>query len=213
MDDLTRMIKAGLEAFAIPHTSTTILHLRNYIELFWSWNSVFRLTAEPTKGDLVKNQLADSLTIYRLLTSTGPLVDIGSGAGFPALVVKLLHPNKEMWLVEAKAHKANFLRDVQRSLGLRDLVIWEGRAEEVIKEESLDSRCRECTTKAFGNLEKFLEISFPLLCDGGSALAMVGSFYPVRNELLSLYSGPIVHKVRNPFKDRKRTILQFSKHC
>jgi 16S rRNA (guanine527-N7)-methyltransferase len=216
MNEVIDVTRAGLYALGVDCSETTLLQFSDYVALLWSWNSVFRLTGERSKRELAKNQLLDSLSIHRFISPSYPLIDIGSGAGFPGIVLKILWSKKEIWLVEANRRRVNFLRDVQRSLGLKNLVVWEGRGEELEGEKSLLAYFRESTTKAFGNIEKFLEISLPVLSYEGSAVAMTGEVSSIGNrfrkgEKLSGYSNPIIHEIRLPFGHKSRTIVQFFK--
>ena len=211
--EIGELTRGGLRALGIKHNATALRMFREYVDVLWTWNRVFRLTAEGSKREFVKNQLFDSVSIHQMVSPDAPMIDIGSGTGLPGIVLKILCPDKEVWLVEPNRRRANFLRDAQRSLGLRGLVIWEGRGEDLKEEKSAFSYFGESTAKAFGDVKKFLKISFPLLIESGSALAMTRAEFEgfSRSGSCPDFTDPIVHKLAIPGKRHPRTVLQFIK--
>ena len=108
----------------------------------------------------------------RFLSKSGRLLDVGSGAGFPGLPVKILLPESEVFLVESQRKKANFLREVIRQLDLQRVSVIQERLERIHPEDS--GSFDEVVTRAFGSPEVFLKLSFPLLHPGGSSIIMHG---------------------------------------
>ena len=99
-------------------------------------------------------------------------MDIGSGAGFPGIPIKIALPKKKLFLVEPQRKKANFLRALVRELKLEETTVIEERAEKLVPEDTgfLD----EVVSRAFGSPEVFLTASASLLRPGGLALIMHG---------------------------------------
>ena len=100
-----------------------------YIDLILRYQKQTNLTGFSTASGLVDNMIVDSLQIVRVMTPVGPLVDVGSGAGFPAMPLKILFPDVEMHLVEPRTKRYAFLGLVVRSLGLDRISVHGERIE------------------------------------------------------------------------------------
>jgi 16S rRNA (guanine527-N7)-methyltransferase len=127
---------------------TELNHISTYIDILLRWNSRINLTAIRDPEEIVTRHFGESLFVARQLFPTGadagtatlgrseqspapPVADIGSGAGFPGVPIKLWAPNIALTLIESNHKKATFLREVARSLILTDVNILNVRAEEV----------------------------------------------------------------------------------
>lgn len=99
-------------------------------------------------------------------------MDVGSGAGFPGIPLKIIFPKKEVILVEPQRKKANFLREVIRTLKIDGMKVIEERAEKL--DTNKIGLFSEVVTRALGSPDLFLRISFPLLTTGGQSLIMHG---------------------------------------
>ena len=103
---------------------------RAYLAALARWERIGRLTGYASPALRVRHLLVESLMLLRVVPPPGPpLLDIGSGAGVPGLIVKLARPAWEVVLLEATRRRVNFLRDVSRRLGLTGVTVEEGRAE------------------------------------------------------------------------------------
>jgi 16S rRNA (guanine527-N7)-methyltransferase len=103
---------------------------RAYLAALERWERIGRLTGYGSVALRVRHLVVESLMLLRAVPLPGaPLLDIGSGAGVPGLIVKLARPAWEVVLLEASRRRVNFLRDVSRRLGLAGITVTEGRAE------------------------------------------------------------------------------------
>jgi len=136
-----------------------------YIDLILHYQKQTNLTGFSTPQALVDNMILDSLQILRVLTPTGPLVDVGSGAGFPAVPLKILFPDVEMHLVEPRTKRYAFLGLVQRQLGLSGLIIHGTRIENAGL-----TNIKTAISKAFAPPAEWLEICRPW-ADSGARVA------------------------------------------
>ncbi len=161
---------------------------RVYMAELMTWNRRVNLTALRTERDIVLKHFVDSLTPLSLIPEGSRILDIGSGAGFPGIPLKIVEPSFCLLLVDAKRKKVHFLKHIIRTLGLTGIT-----AEQV----HLDSRVagsphfREkadvVISRAFSDLCSFLDLSFLLLRPGGLAIAMKGK--NVQRELETAFSG------------------------
>jgi 16S rRNA (guanine527-N7)-methyltransferase len=104
--------------------------LRAFAALLNIWNRRFNLVSCASASQLVDRHLLDSLTVNPLLDGASTIVDLGSGAGFPGVPLSIIHPETVVALVEPRRRRANFLREVRRTLRLENLRVVDRRAEE-----------------------------------------------------------------------------------
>lgn len=146
---------------------------KQYLELFVRWNRVHRMTALSSPAAIVDDLFIDSLLLMKLLPVHRPLalVDIGAGAGIPGLPLRLADPGTTLTLVEAKRKRVSFLLAAQRELGLADVVVVEGRAEEVVlRQPALSGAFDVAVARAVGPIGELLPIALPYLRPGGQLL-------------------------------------------
>jgi len=107
--------------------------LSGYLDLLVRWNARTNLTAIRSPEEMVRRHFGESLFAAGHLGDPAPttLLDLGSGAGFPGVPIALLHPEIAVTLAESQNKKATFLREVSRTLGLRNVEVWAGRAEDL----------------------------------------------------------------------------------
>ena len=107
--------------------------LLTYLDLLWRWNAKVNLTAVRDANSIVVRHFAESLFaadhLFRSRTASGSLIDVGSGAGFPGLPIKIRRPDLSVVLVESQSRKATFLKEVVRALSLDGVEVYGGRAE------------------------------------------------------------------------------------
>jgi 16S rRNA (guanine527-N7)-methyltransferase len=132
------------------------------------------LVSLQSELDLPVRHFIDSLTVLPYLPAgSGTLLDIGSGAGFPAIPVKIFRKDLHVTLLEASRKKCSFLKEVIRRLGLRDVEILNCRLEELLKKAPLPSFDR-IVSRATLKLPVLVALGVPLLKPGGILAAMKG---------------------------------------
>jgi 16S rRNA (guanine527-N7)-methyltransferase len=148
--------------------------LRIYIERLMLWNSRVALVSQTAPREIVCKHFADSLFAARSCRNSDRIIDLGSGAGFPGLVIAIAVPEATVCLVEARRKKASFLNEVIAAARVNNARAVEARIERLSAEE----QHRRCYTVAFSRalsgLVEFLRFARPLLCDHGRAIAMKG---------------------------------------
>jgi len=105
--------------------------MAEYLDLLLRWNARTNLTAIREPEEIVRRHFGESLFAAANLGQPMPdtLLDLGSGAGFPGLPIAMAHPDLAVTLAESQNKKSTFLREVVRTLGLRNVEVWAGRAE------------------------------------------------------------------------------------
>jgi 16S rRNA (guanine527-N7)-methyltransferase len=148
---------------------------RVYCEELSRWTQVARLTGYRSKGEQVQHLVVESLLLLSALPDdAGPLLDIGSGAGAPGLVLKLARPEWVVGLVEANRRRANFLRHVIRTLRLDGIEVHAERAEILAREPSLSGAFRTVTLRAVAAPEDAASLARPFLGPEGVVVIPVG---------------------------------------
>lgn len=171
-------------AIGVPLGDEAIARLQHYRDLLFEWNGRMNLTAirEPDEAErvLFLDGLAMIPSLDRIMgsgrgSSAGAaLIDIGSGAGFPGLVLKIARPGLDVTLVDATAKKVSFLNAVIAELGLRDVRTVHGRAETLGQDGHYRGQFALATARAVAPLPVLVEYVVPLLRLGGTALLPKG---------------------------------------
>lgn len=166
---LAAQLAAGVAELGVGVGPEAQKKLLAYLELMAKWNRVYNLTALRNPGEWVTHHLLDSLSV--LPHVRGPcVVDVGSGAGLPGLVLAVARPDWQIVSVEAVDKKAAFQRQVAAELALANVRIEGCRVEEV----SLDPGADTVISRAFSSLADFVGLTRHLLKGGGQWAAMKG---------------------------------------
>jgi len=155
-----------LEPFAVTLTSGQMAQLQTYLELLLRWNAKINLTAIRRAEDCVTRHFGESLYLARWAQLEGRLLDIGSGAGFPGLALKIPFPDLAVTLLEPTAKKRAFLKEVTRACEFQGVEVSSQRLEEFVANEprpSFDS----ATSRAVGHFDKLLPLAVRCLRPGG----------------------------------------------
>ena len=151
-----------------------------YESLLIEWNSRFNLTAITNPKDIAIKHFLDSLTCILAMGSptAGRMIDVGSGAGFPGLPIKIACPQMRLTLVESTGKKIDFCRMVVENLGLKEVEVIHARGEEVGHWDSHREAYDWAVARAVATLPVLVEYLFPLIRVGGMAIAQKGETGP-----------------------------------
>ena len=139
------------------------------------WNRTHNLTAITDPVEVREKHLVDSLTLLPLLAGAARLLDFGSGAGFPALPLKLVCPALEVVSVDAVGKKIAFQRHVARTLKLSGFTAIHGRAEDLPGSPLCTIGFDIVTARALGSLSMLAKLAAPVLVPKGRLIAMKGA--------------------------------------
>ena len=156
--------------------SPLVQGIQSYVGLLLQWNRSISLTAVTDPEEIVRFHFGESLFAASCVPiAGGRLADVGTGAGFPGLPLKMLIPSLDLTLIESNAKKATFLAEVVRRLGLDGVHIFRGRMDEFKGGPDLtSSRFDVITARAFGQFEHLLAWSRPHLSDSGKIALWLG---------------------------------------
>ncbi len=167
---LEQRIKSGLDALDISYGDDAINKLVDYLSLLQEWNKTHNLTAVDDLEEMLSVHIFDSASIRPYIK--GPtLLDVGSGAGLPGMIIAILSPALEVTSVETRNKKAQFQMFVANKLKLKNFTVENVRIEEFQAVEKFDN----ITARAFSSIDDLVEGSKHAISPNGRWLAMKGT--------------------------------------
>lgn len=155
-------------------TDEMIIKFQKYLDLLMEWNQKINLTALKTEEEIIEKHFYDSLLMAEEIKfDDQSLLDVGTGAGFPGIPLKIVFEDLFVTLLEPTLKRVNFLDIVIKELGLKKIVTINKRAEDYVKDAR--SYYDLVTARAVSRLNMLLELCMPLVKVDGLFLAMKGS--------------------------------------
>lgn len=206
----------NLKLLNIDITPIQIEQLEKYYNILTTENKKYNLTAITEKEQVYLKHFYDSLTITKIIKlSNQTLCDIGTGAGFPGVVLQIIYPNLKVTLIESNQKKCNFLTTLKNELDLKNLTIINSRAEDYSKNnrEIFDI----VTSRAVAPLKHLLEYSIPLVKVNGNYIAMKSNIDNEINNIDNYYQKLNITKEQEikfnlPIENSLRTLILYKKH-
>lgn len=163
----------NLLSFGIELDDIKLEQFHKYYELLIEWNRNINLTAITEYGDVLTKHFLDSLAIVKTIDCkrTLSLIDVGTGAGFPGIPIKIVFPNIKVTLLDSLKKRVNFLDEVIKNLSLTDIEAIHGRAEDFAKEDKLREQYDISVSRAVANLSTLSELCLPYVNVNGKFIA------------------------------------------
>lgn len=146
-----------------------------YMDLLIEWNEKINLTAITNRKDILVKHFIDSLTIQRYLGDAVNIIDVGTGAGFPGIPIKIVNPNLKVVLVDSLNKRINFLQEVIKKLNLDNIEVIHARAEDLGQNKKYREAFDIVTSRAVANMSVLSEYLLPLARVNGKCICMKGS--------------------------------------
>jgi len=208
---ISELNKLGIEI-----NEDKLTKLDTYYKLLIEENNKYNLTNITEEEQVYLKHFYDSLTIIKIINlSNQKLCDIGTGAGFPGLVLKIIFDNLDLTLVEATSKRCNFLKIIVDKLNLKNVKIINERAEIYSKNER--EQFDIVTSRAVAPLKHLLEYSIPLVKVDGYYIAMKGN---IEKEIINIdnyYKKLDITKINEikfnlPIENSVRTLIKYKKN-
>lgn len=182
-------------------------------------NRVMNLTAITEPQEFAIKHIIDSLSVWddKILQGVETLADIGTGAGFPAIPLKIFKPHLKLCLIDSLAKRTEFLKRVVAELELDSVEIFHGRAEELAKQKIFRERFDIATSRAVARLNILAEYCLPFVKVGGKFIALKGKNFreeldEARAAIKILGGGEIfIREIKLPVLDEKRAVIYIDK--
>lgn len=211
---LIEILEKGSVELGISLTEGQTKAFIKYLRELQSWNKKINLTSITGEKEIIIRHFLDSITLARHISGLDSLLDIGSGAGFPGLPLKIALPSLKVTMLDTVEKKVHFVRHIIRTLGLKDAIALSGRVEAPELLERLSSSFDCVTSRAFTELKAFVALAAPYLRPKGVILAMKGP--AVEEELRETgpvegFSAPEVIRIEVPFSGRTTSLVLLRK--
>ncbi len=207
-------------------SAEAIERLVHYFSELKKWNRAINLVAKTGDEPILENHFLDSLSLLPLLEKwgfPGPLLDVGSGAGFPGLALKAAIPELQVTLLEPRGKRVSFLKNIIRTLDLDKIQVLTARLEPEGKlqfsGEKPDNRTKDLpphpviTSRAFTQIPAFLELVHPICPPGGKVICMRGKIdvHLIRQEITANWQLAEKRIFKLPYSEAPRSLLVFSR--
>ena len=153
-----------------------ISQFKIFYDLLTEWNSKMNLTTITDPGDVILKHFADSLALAHFLPlKDQKMIDLGTGAGFPGIPLKIFLPDLQITLADSLLKRLRFLDTVIQDLGLNGIKTVHGRAEDLARQAELRDSFDLCVSRAVANMRVLCEYCLPFVRTGGSFIAYKGA--------------------------------------
>ena len=222
--DIEEILVENKDEVCVPLSAETILSFRKYAEMLKEKNKVMNLTSITDDEGIALKHFIDSLTIASYVDEEQSkvkgrkvsLIDVGTGAGFPGIPLKINKPDLDLTLLDSLAKRLTFLKEVCGELGLENVKFVHSRAEDAGKDKKYREKFDIAAARAVANLPVLCEYCLPFVRKGGCFIAMKGKLEEELKDAekaISILGGKIetVKEFQLPGTDADRTIVVIRK--
>jgi len=177
---MEKLVQEARTLFNVHLTGRQVLSLITYERELMGWNRKFNLTAIRDQESIRTKHFLDSLSCVQAWQAQPPnrLVDVGTGAGFPGIPLKIIYPGMKITLVESVGKKAMFCQHIVRVLGLENVEVIQARAEDLGQKAEHREKYDCAVARAVAQMNVLVEYLLPLVKIGGMVLAQKGESAP-----------------------------------
>jgi len=203
----TNSFKSNLDALGITLTEKQIEQFLIYYEMLVEWNEFMNLTAITEYDEVMKKHFIDSISLIKAydVTKSASVIDVGTGAGFPGLALKIAYPNLQVTLLDSLNKRIQFLNEVISKLGLEGVETIHGRAEDFAKPGKLREKYDLCVSRAVANLSTLSEYCLPFVKVGGQFISYksekITEEMSAAGNAIRLLGGKVVNQVEFQLPD------------
>ena len=170
------IVRSGADAMGIGVSSSLMKKISRFAEILSDWNKRINLTAISDPEEVAVKHFLDSMAALPFIPEKGRLLDIGSGGGFPGLVLAIFRPSLQVTSIDGIRKKVSFQQHIIRTLCLKNAVALHARAEALAEanRSSAEYFYDVIVSRALGSLDLFIHLSLPLLARDGTMIAYKG---------------------------------------
>jgi len=194
-----KILIEGASQLGIKISQQKVEQLIHFLEQVLLWNKIHNLTAIDSFSEGIKKHLLDSLSILNFVNK-GKILDVGSGAGFPGIVIAIMRDDVEVTSIDSVGKKCRFMEHARLDLNLTNFNVVNDRVEKYKTKECFN----QIVSRAFATFEDTKKLTIHLVCSEGEYLFMKGKHYKME----SISEDFIENKVNLPFVSEERFIIQ-----
>lgn len=208
-----------LHELDIRYTNEMLEQFQKYYDILIEWNKVMNLTGITEYDEVISKHFIDSLSIVKAIdmNQISNLIDIGTGAGFPGIPIKIVFPHVKVTLLDSLNKRVKFLDAVIKEVEIKDINAVHGRAEELAKQKNYREKYELCVSRAVANLASLSEYCLPFVNVGGNFISYKSG--DIEDELhtsknaIKILGGKIieVNKFQLPATDITRSLVIVNK--
>ena len=217
INEFSLKMKEKIAKINIEITDEQIEKFYKYMNLLIEWNEKINLTSIIEPNDIIIKHFVDCGTILKYINNNDNVIDVGTGAGFPGIPIKILNESLNITLIDSLNKRINFLKEVAEDLNLKNLKIIHGRAEDLAQNKEYREKYDKSVSRAVANLSTLSEYDLPFVKINGQMIAMKG--FEIDDELenakkaINVLGGKVekVEKFNLIDTDNKRSIIVINK--
>ena len=200
MSEIKKLLCEGAKTMDVSLTDEQVRQLLDYHALINKWNKVYNLSAIRDPLESIKKHFLDSFSILEFI-KPGLLLDVGSGAGLPGIIIAIMKPKTNVFVIDSVGKKCRFMQTVKTELGLENLTVINTRVESFNYPESFS----QITSRAFASAIDTVNKTRHLIANDGRYLLMKGDNIALEN-IENMESK--VHVLKVPFVSDNRSLLE-----
>lgn len=174
-EEFENQIKEYAKEIDILLNEKQINQFYQYMQILLEWNEKINLTAITKPEEIILKHFVDSITIAKYLKPKAQIIDVGTGAGFPGIPIKIIREDIQVTLLDSLNKRINFLNEIIEKLELVQIQTIHSRAEEAGKSKKYRENFDVATSRAVANLSTLAEYLLPFVKQGGQVIAMKGA--------------------------------------
>lgn len=199
------LLKSGISLLDLDNHEYLYTKLLIYIDLLIKWNKTYNLTSLTKKEDIITTHLLDCLSVVKKIDGQR-ILDVGSGAGLPGLMIAIARPTTHLCLIDKVAKKTSFMKQVVLELELSNVEIIHGRVEDLRVKNPFDT----IVSRAFSEIEKFISLTQHLISKQGVWLIMKSKKI-MTEDLKKLDKSFEVEPIIVPYLEAERYLVRINK--
>lgn len=173
--EFKELMKSNLKELNIELSQKQLEQFYNYMNILIKWNEVMNLTNITEPVEIIQKHFVDSLTILKEIGNSSKIIDVGTGAGFPGIPIKIAFPETKVILLDSLNKRIKFLNEVIEKLQLKNIETIHGRAEEIAQNKLHREKYDIAVARAVAPLNVLSEYLLPFVRVDGYAICMKGS--------------------------------------